>query len=174
MPRPIGAIQKNSQLGNDFAQAANQARRETARSLPMRPKAIVRVSLPVIAVSLIAWSPPALAQRTAAERAVERERRAEAGPELEVGNVARQAEAIQTVEALLRRAEAAQQQGDCPAFEEAMAEVAEWTDYFLYDEGGRSLGRNPRNMTYDQIVPTPTQNEHGEWRARLAAGGCPL
>ena len=64
----------------------------------MRPKkAIVRVSLPVIAVSLIAWSPPALAQRTAAERAVERERRAEAGPELEAGNVARQAEAIQTV-----------------------------------------------------------------------------
>src|SRR5690606_18774339 len=76
--------------------------------------------------------------------------------------------------ALLRRAEAAQQQGDCPAFEEAMAEVAEWTDYLLYDEGGRSLGRNPRNMTYDQVVPAATQNEHGERRARLAAGGCPL
>src|SRR5690606_41663687 len=97
MPRPIGAIQKNSQLGNDFAQAANQARRETARSLPTRPKkAIVRVSLPVIAVSLIAWSPPALAQRTAAERAGERERRAEAGPSLEAVNDAPLAEAILT------------------------------------------------------------------------------
>jgi hypothetical protein len=175
MPCPIGAIQKNSQLGNDFAEAANQARRKPARSLPMRPKkAAVRVILPLIAASLIAWSPPALAQQTAAERAVERERRAEAGPVVEAGDVARQAEAIQTVEALLRRAEAAQQQGDCPAFEEAMAEVAEWTDYLLYDEGGRSLGRNPRNMTYDQVVPAPTQNEHGERRARLAAGGCPL
>src|SRR5690606_5538914 len=134
----------------------------------------VRVILPLIAASLIAWSPPALAQQTAAERAGERERRAEAGPVVEAGDGAREAEAVQTGEALLRRAEATHQRARCPAFGEATAEVAERTDYLLYHDGARSLGRNPRNITSDQLAPAPTQNEHGERRARLAAGGRPL
>ena len=131
-------------------------------------RAAVHAGLPLLAMSMVAWSAPAAAQTTAAERAAEAEQRPQAGLREDAREVAEQAEAIQAVEALLRQAEAAQQRGDCPAYEAALVEIHQWTDFFVPG------GRHGRNMQYDRAVPSETQNEHLNWRGRIEAAGCPL